>query len=127
MKTIKEMIEVMQAYLRGEQIETCRLHNPKGWHECKSPKWKWHECDYRVKEKVYVPFENAEEFFEAQSKHCESIRSKENGVLHHAFVNKWGDLVLFDDKGGTTTGRLRHLLGRFEFLDGTPCGKEVNV
>ena len=126
MKSTKEMTEVMQAYLRGEQIEE-RLWNKKNWRNVEHPAWNWKWFDYRVKEKVYAPFENAEEFFEAQSKHSESIRSKENGVLHHAFVNKWGDLVLFDYNRGTTTGRLRHLLGGYEFLDGTPCGKEVQL
>ena len=67
MKTTKEMIEVMQAYDRGEQIQLLdRLGN---WVDIDMPEWSWGLRDYRVKpKKKYVPFETAEEFITAQRK-----------------------------------------------------------
>ena len=48
MKTIHEMIEVMQAAERGEQIQYKRSGH--GWRECESePAWDWRSFDYRVK------------------------------------------------------------------------------
>ena len=47
-----KMIEVMQAYVRGEAIET----SDKGandWSEIKCPLWDWNSFEYRVKPKGY--------------------------------------------------------------------------
>ena len=58
MKTTKEMIEVMQAYDRGEKIEA--VYNDV-WVDIDMPEWSWGLRDYRVKpKKSYVPFETAE-------------------------------------------------------------------
>lgn len=46
-----EMIEVMQAYARGEAIEV----SDKGagnWSEIKHPLWDWNSFKYRVKPKI---------------------------------------------------------------------------
>ena len=46
-----EMIEVMQAYVRGETIEV----SDKGadnWSEIKCPLWDWNSFEYRVKPKI---------------------------------------------------------------------------
>ena len=54
MKTTKQMIDVMQAYLDGEHIE--ESINQKVWFTCE-PIWNLEKCDYRVKpNKSYVPF-----------------------------------------------------------------------
>ena len=48
--TTEEMIEVMQAYTRGETIEV----SDKGaddWSEIKHPLWDWSGFEYRVKPK----------------------------------------------------------------------------
>lgn len=45
MKTTEEMIEVMQAHLRGEAIE---CNAGLGWRESCGPSWNWPECDYRI-------------------------------------------------------------------------------
>ena len=71
MKTTKEMIEVMQACERGEQIEFCYTDEViKVWEDTNGkPLWNWGDTDYRVKPKPkYVPFDTAEEFFAAQRK-----------------------------------------------------------
>lgn len=64
MKTTKEMIEVMQAYERGEKIEA--LYNDV-WVDIYIPEWSWGLRDYRVKQKTkFVPFDTPEEFLAAQ-------------------------------------------------------------
>jgi len=49
MKTLKEKIEVMQAALVGEEIET---YNVSGnWLITGKPNWDWARFDYRIKPK----------------------------------------------------------------------------
>jgi len=51
MKTLDEMIAVMQAAKEGKTIE-CRISNAHAlshWYEEKNPWWNWKEFDYRVK------------------------------------------------------------------------------
>ena len=85
MKTIKEMIEIMLAYDRGEQIERYYDHE---WILAKNPKWNWGDTDYRVKPKPkYVPFETAEELITAQRKKGNIIINKGNGTKYNVFTN----------------------------------------
>ncbi|MCW0413513.1 hypothetical protein NG831_06360 [Xanthomonas sacchari] len=49
MKTTAEMIEVMQAFERGEKIECKYLRGNDSWDVLPSPSWNWIECDYRIK------------------------------------------------------------------------------
>lgn len=50
MKTTREMIEVMEAYERGEKIEY--IHDmTEDWTETKQPVWDWYGCDYRIEPK----------------------------------------------------------------------------
>ena len=125
MKTTKEMIEVMQAYLDGEQIE--ESIDQKVWFTCE-PIWNWAKCDYRVKKKVYVPFETADEFLAAQIEHGEVIVDKTSGEKSNAYVNKNGTVVstkIFSNVW--TIGCLGTIFRYYKFEDGTPCGKEVEV
>ena len=46
--TLREKIEVMQAFERGEEIECNSLYNPK-WTSTTSPAWNWNDFCYRVK------------------------------------------------------------------------------
>lgn len=47
-----EMIEVMQAYVRGEAIEFCDLDRPDIWLDVTdTPQWAWDLNSYRVKPK----------------------------------------------------------------------------
>ena len=131
MKTTKEMIEVMQAYLDGEQIE--ESIDQKVWFTCE-PIWNWAKCDYRVKKKVYVPFDTAEEFLEAQREHEGGMICIEDGCVFgwhdvsitlngHVFLhkrNKSGEVINF-------FGNLSDLFEYFKMADGTPCGKEVET
>ena len=50
--TTAAKIAVMQAYLRGEEIEFSLLFGfGRSWHSMEgiSPSWDWHNVDYRVK------------------------------------------------------------------------------
>ena len=126
MKTTKEMIEVMQAYDRGEQIE---CFNNMKWKDVKNPVWDWLNNNYRVKpNKKYIPFDTAEEFLTAYRKHGEFIENKESGEKMNAYVDKNGIVILSTALNCTYTFEsLRTLFGCYKFSDGTPCGKEVET
>ena len=127
MKTTKEMIEVMQAYLGGEKIEYRYSHND--WLECRIPIWDWGLRDYRVKPKnSYVPFETADEFLAAQRKHGEVIVDNVSGEKSNAYVNKNGTVVSAKLISNVwTIGCLGTIFRYYKFEDGTPCGKEVEA
>ena len=130
MKTTKEMIEVMQAYERGEQIEFCyNDENIKVWENTDGePLWNWGDTDYRVKPKTrYVPFDTPEEFLAAQRKHGENVRCKLDDELYHAYINNRAETVLVSHYGRTCsiTTNIVNMYDKYEFEDGTPCGKEV--
>ena len=127
MKTTKEMIEVMQAYEMGEQIQLLNIDG--NWEDKDNPAWNWAKCDYRVKPKTkYVPFETAEEFLAAYRKHGEFIENRESGEKMNAYVDKNGIVILSTDLNCTYTFEsLASLFIYYKFSDGTPCGKEVEV
>lgn len=131
------MIEVMQAYDRGEQIQILDINGI--WEDKEYPYWNWTQCDYRVKpknKKVYVPFDTAEEFLAAQREHGSSVKvnsidksvfyakTGENNIELSAFVNSDGGIALIE-KGYRTTQVFELLALGVDFADGTPCGKEV--
>lgn len=50
MKTLREQIEVMEAFERGEKIQVnYSLNDPEYWVDIENPVWDWHFYDYRVK------------------------------------------------------------------------------
>ena len=122
MKTTKEKIEVMQAYLDGKKIE---CGNDFGmWWTPVMPTFDWAHFDYRIKDRKLVPFDTAKEFLEAQIEHGDVIRRKKDGNLSNSFVSNTGDVVLLD-KGSVILTSIGNMCGKYEFADGTPCGKEV--
>ena len=125
MKTTKEIIEVMQAYDRGEQVQLLDIDG--NWLDKDNPSWNWAKCDYRVKpKKKYIPFDTAEEFLTAYRKHGEFIENKESGEKMNAYVDKNGIVILSTALNCTYTFEsLGTLFGCYKFSDGTPCGKEV--
>ena len=124
MKTTKEMIDVMQAYVRGEQIE---CFNDEQWKDVNNPIWDWLHNDYRVKQKKYVPFDTAEEFLAACRKHGETVRCKLDDELYHAYINNRAETILVSHYGRTCSimTNIVNMYDKYEFSDGTPCGKEV--
>ena len=129
MKTTKEMIEVMQAYERGEQIQLSKKDG--NWICTKKPNWDWLNFDYRVKPKTrYIPFDTPEEFFAAQRSHGGDLFIRiENGTLkkHELSVSLDGSVYDHMDDGDVDyIGEFEDLLFEdYKFADGTPCGKEV--
>lgn len=123
MKTTKEMIEVMQAYERGEKIE---IFVKGHWVEHNNPYWDWYNFDYRVKpKKKYVPFETAEEFLAAQREHGDGVRCKIDDELYRAYVNNISEAILVNHYGITCSIMINivNMFDECEFADGTPCGK----
>ena len=135
------MIEVMQAYLRGEIIEVHYLYDPKDyWIACGTPIWDWNNFNYRVKpKKSYVPFDTAEEFFAAQRAHGYRLISIDDGVLTDDISPRAHDISITLDghvfehiEGNWNSncsylGDLEDLFKDYKFIDGTPCGKEVEA
>ena len=130
MKTTKEMIEVMQAYDRGEKIES---GYGGVWVDIDMPEWSWGLRDYRVKpKKSYVPFDTAEEFLAAQRKHGgDGLISIKDGVLKKHDISVSIDGCVYDhtDDGDVDyIGEFEDLLFEdYKFADGTQCGKEVET
>lgn len=69
MKTIEEMIAVMQAAKEGKKIEVYDSLK-QIWIDAEHPCWDWDAEDYRVKpEPKYRPYANSEECFKDVRKH----------------------------------------------------------
>lgn len=132
MKTVSEMIAVMQAFERGEQIEAS--YNGV-WVDIDMPEWSWGLRDYRVKpKKKYVPFHTAEEFLAAQREHGDGVVCIDDGNVfggHDVSITLNGHVFLHErSKSGEVINFYGNLLDLFEYFkmaDGTPCGKEVGV
>ena len=123
MKTTKQMIEVMQAYERGEQIQIS--DDSDIWEDIESPGFDWVNCDYRVKpKKKYVPFDTAEEFLAAQRKYGYSVFVIGRG-RHYAYTNAKGYIKLVGKNKKSYTISFKVFLEKCNFEDGTPCGKVV--
>lgn len=127
MKTTKEMIEVMQAYERGEQIEF--MDCSREWKDTTNPIWDWARYDYRIKPKTkYVPFKTPEEFLTAYREHGEFIENIESGEKMNAYIDKNGIVILSTALNCTYTFEsLANLFAYYKFSDGTQCGKEVSL
>lgn len=124
MKTTKEMIEVMQAFDRGEQIEFKHIDSDD-WMLAfaGSPmSWNWYDFDYRVKPKPkLIPYESEQEFYEAMKAHGQYLKM----ICFNGYF--WCPTTIESDDiwiGGVRV-TYEELLKEYEFVDGTPCGKEV--
>lgn len=59
MKTTKQMIDVMQAYVDGRGIEYQFNKENDSWGEITDPAWAWDTIDYRIKKrKLYAIYDN---------------------------------------------------------------------
>lgn len=121
MKTTKEMIEVMQAYDRGEKIE---CFNDEQWKDVNNPIWDWLHNDYRVKPK-FVPFDTPYEFFAAQRNHGRGIIAF--GELYtDSYVDCYCNVFLYEGSNmNNYTFNFDTLFENCTFNDGTQCGKEA--
>ena len=137
MKTTKEIIEIIQDYEKGAQIQEKEIVDDveyySKWEDVENPLWNFENYDYRVKPKPkYVPFSTAEQFLEAQEKHGQAVIqyvNKDNTVCNQfrAYVNNLGNIVLY---GGVNTVRLltlEQLFNDYYFAnDLAPCGKIID-
>ena len=130
MKTTKEIIQIMQAYERGEQIEFCYTDEViKVWQDTNGkPLWNWGDTDYRVKPKPeFRPFKSVDEFLEAQKEHGIEVKNTLTNTVYNVFINSKGEILMRDKYSFTFIDNVCEMFGYFTFLDGTPCGKEVKV
>jgi len=123
MKSTREMIEVMEAYERGEQIECRSLMGDVWslsfralmgdvWSLLPTPLWDWQGCDYRVKpEPKLRPWKPEEVPLGAV------VIGKETGVK---------SLIVAALEQGVTLGAgfcyYDKLLKYYVLEDGSPCG-----
>lgn len=130
--TTERMIEVMQAYVDGDQIEYKEKEGVSEYHEWELldivPSWDWYKFDYRVKPKAtYRPYKNAEEFLRGQKEH--GIFLVISDIFNDCYVlplcvNEFVKLSYNSIKNGPV-----EKLAAYDFLfdnciwqDGTPCG-----
>ena len=133
MKTIQEMVDIMQAYQEGKQIQIYdKIHNQ--WVD-EEPNWNWGLHEYRIKPNPdFVPFENTEEFLEAQRKHGGGlINILEDEVINanDIYISNNGNVYQGKDtKIGYNLypiGDLKDLFKNYKLIDHTPCGKTVEI
>ena len=122
----KEMIEVMQAYDRGEQIER-RARCGNNWFLSPVPSWDWVQYDYRVKPKpTYRPYKNATEFLAAQKEHGMNIRRKGcNYYILPLYITDNIISIQYSRSDGSVVSVDKlyiDLLREYTWQDGTPCG-----
>lgn len=109
MKTTKEMIAVMQAYVDGKEIEI--LNSMGNWITVIEPFWNWQIINYRVKETPeYVPFT----FEDAEFLIGKVVKHKKDKLV---------ELITYFSENETAICPYEHLLDNYTFIDGSPCGK----
>ncbi len=130
--TTKEMIEVMQAYERGEQIEyrenPDRYHNLDEWEYADAPVWDWYSYEYRIKpQPAYRPYKDAAEFLAAQKEHGMYLRPKDEASRYELPTSIDDEKVVFILPTNTSNAyavcyHYDNLLKDKVWQDGTPCG-----
>lgn len=122
MKTIKEMIAVMQAFADGKKIEF-RASPGDAWKEVNFPSWNWNRLTYRIKpEPKLRPYKDANEFLEAQQKHGLYLKHITEMDINRTpiCVGSCGINVYKENK--ITFICFPDLLISCVWKDGTPCG-----
>lgn len=123
MKTIQEMIAVMQAYEDGKEIQL-RLLTDSKYYDCKNPGWNWDNYDYREKEELkkpeYVPFT----FEDADFLIGKAIKSKDGGPVYSILGVQDSGVIVIHPTYKIVSYTWEDLIRGFKFFpDNTPCGK----
>jgi len=131
MKTTKEKIEVMQAYVDSKQIQVWL--STTGWTDIvREPCWEWSDCDYRIKPEpkppTYRPYESVEEMVEDFEKRFQPKPYSQRPMYTMPLI--W---VRYKESRATKlygylindSLELKADFRRLEYLDGTPFGKLV--
>jgi hypothetical protein len=106
--------EVILAYLEGKEVQ---IKITNGWTEASEPSFN-EGTDYRIKpEPQLIPFD----FSDADLLIGRAVRSKDGSMV--GLITKVG--VGAGLKISEGSYYYAELLSRFTFLDGEPCGKEV--
>lgn len=113
MKTIQEMIAVMQAFAEGKDIQLRHL-NYSEYYDCTKPGWNWDSYDYRVKEEPKQP-----EYIPFSFEDAEFLIGKT--IIH----NSGQEIRIITNCNYITVEGICYtvLLKEYTFLDGSPCGK----
>lgn len=126
--TTEEMIQVIQAHKEGKTI----LAKPKGdteaeWFVVMNSEFDFKHLEYRIKlEKKFVPYETFGEFYKAMEEHGGKF-----GLLRHKDRDDYMRLnaVEVDEdepiKLDVYYYSYYEISKRFVWLDGSPCGKEI--
>ena len=128
--TIAEMIKVMLAYERGEQIEYKEKKDSEWLPLFHDPYWDWVQFEYRIKPKhIFRPYESAEEFLQAQKEHGMYIRPKDSTSRYELPTSVDDEKVVFILPTNTSNAyavcyHYDNLLKDKVWQDGTPCGVE---
>ncbi|HEF3689594.1 TPA: hypothetical protein SAF90_001724 [Campylobacter jejuni] len=90
MKTLREQIEVMEAFERGEKIQSnYKLKDLEYWEDTKNPEWDWHFYDYRVKTEAKMTQKEfnliKERLKDWKNKRDLSYENQREGFLSNAF------------------------------------------
>lgn len=120
MKTIEEMISVMESYKEGKTIQINNV-GMGDWEDLKDPDWDWGRYDYRVKPEPKIrPYANAKEFVDAMRKHGYMIEINTNiFVMPYKATD---DFLWLSDYG--VFEYLYIAEHGVKWIDGTPCGIE---
>lgn len=139
MKTIKEMIEVMQAYVGGKKIECRNINDHSDWLSTQTPAWDWLRWDYRVKPvSKYRPYETTKELINdyierfqqvnippfVTEQICPPIYLKSKKLEYFCIIEAFAEA--FADYSIKIDGLwcdLADIFENYEFVDGSPVGK----
>lgn len=126
---LQYMIDVMQAYKDGKEIEV-RLAESETWTLVDwKPLWDWVKFDYRVKPEPpkpqYRPFESAEEVMEAIKEHGLIIKPPffTDGV--RALIVEFNDTHIWYGTSSIPREYSYCFDRDYIFADGTPFGKLI--
>lgn len=86
MKTTKQMIEVMQAYVDGREVESRSNKGPSVWGKTYDPIWNWNAFDYRVKKrKLYAIYDNNHTWVDTRSS-AEAAERELEGIVDGYYI-----------------------------------------
>lgn len=131
--TIKEQIEVMQAYADGKKVQCKSKHiDDDMWVDSSNPSWNFACLDYRIKhEPKYRPYNDTAEMITDWMERFGTYDTKvvmppiwvkdRNDYKYHITEYFDGSVGLFS----RDETLLIELFKNYTYLDGSPCGKEV--
>lgn len=130
--TIEQMIEVMQAYDEGKEIQYKPVAGGS-WHDEAEPSWNFSILDYRIKpDSKYRPYKDTEEMIADWKKRFNAkdwpsysmpliwIWDKDNAEKTFVTGFRRQEVNTVD-----AIINMASLLQSYTYLDGSPCGKEV--